>query len=158
MTPRAGSFILKQAWVFVASAVLACLCYSACVCCELFWSNRGVRILDTLTMSAAFLFFGGFVFVFLPLILPWAVAVKVFPRDRRSGKVYFPLVGAVLTFLIGCAVASLMPKPFFVEDQTFFQGIVIAAEREGICFALAGLTFGASYWFLCERYILVRKT
>ena len=106
----------------------------------------------------AFLLFGGFAFVFLPLILPWIVAVRVFPRDRYSGKLYFPLVGAALIFVLGCVVASLMPKPLFVEDQTFFAGVLLAAKREGLCFALAGIIFGAAYWFLCERYVFGPQT
>jgi hypothetical protein len=50
-----------------------------------------------------------------------------------------------------------MPKPLFIEDQTFFEGVLITAKREGICFALAGSVFGASYWFLSERHVGASK-
>ena len=67
---------------------------------------------------------------------------------RISGPLYFAGIGALLTFVIGCATTSLSPKPLFIEDQAFFEGAIIAAEREGIILLLGGATFGFIYWFL----------
>jgi hypothetical protein len=110
-----------------------------------------------LSASIFFLLFGGFGLVFLALTLPWVVAVSVFPKTRWSGKLYFILVGAILVLVLACLISSLMPKPLFIEDRTFFGGVLIAAKRQGICFALAGSMFGASYWFLSERQIRASK-
>jgi len=104
-----------------------------------------------------FALFGGFGVVFLALILPWAVAVSVFPKARWSGKLYFTFVGAILVSVRGCLISSLMPKPLFIEDQTFFEGVIVAVKRQGICFALAGSLFGASYWFVSERHARANK-
>ena len=38
-----------------------------------------------------------------------------------------------------------------MEDQTFFEGARIAAERQGVCFAVAGILHGLTYWFLAEK-------
>ena len=103
----------------------------------------------------------GFIFFFLLptdfapalllMILPWRLAVWVYRKLRLPGQLYFPGVGALLVFVLGCTTASLAPKPLFVEDQTFLQGAAITAERQGIAFLLAGLAFGACYWFFGER-------
>ena len=55
--------------------------------------------------------------------------------------------------LAGSAVSSISPKPLFIEDQTFMQGVLIAIERQGLCLALAGATLGLGYWFLAERKV-----
>ena len=91
------------------------------------------------------------------MIVPWTLAVSAYRKLRWPGQLYFPVVGAVMVFVLGCTSASLAPKPLFVEDQTFLQGATIAAEREGIAFLLAGLAFGACYWFFGERRIPARK-
>lgn len=105
----------------------------------------------------------GFIFFFLLptdfapalllMILPWWLAVSVYRKLRLPGQLYFPGVGALLVFVLGCTTASLAPKPLFVEDQTFLQGATIAAERQGIAFLLAGLAFGACYWFFSGRQV-----
>jgi hypothetical protein len=61
-----------------------------------------------------------------------------------------PVVGAPLLFVIGCAAASISPKPLWIEDQTFLEGALIAVVRQGLSFS--GVVFGASYWFLSERH------
>jgi hypothetical protein len=96
---------------------------------------------------------GGFAFALLAMIIPWSLAVWAYRKARWHGQIYFPAVGAFLIFILSCVSSSLAPKPFFVPDQTFLQGAAIAAEREGIAFLLAGLTFGVCYWFFCERHI-----
>jgi hypothetical protein len=96
---------------------------------------------------------GGFAPTLLVMIVPWSVAVSAYRKLRWPGQLYFPGVGAFMVFVLGCTSASLAPKPLFVEDQTFLQGAAIAAERQGIAFLLAGLAFGACYWFFGERLI-----
>jgi len=98
-----------------------------------------------------FLIVGGFGPALALMSLPWIVAVRAYRRLRRWGEVYFAAIGAFLTLVISCAAASLSPKPFCVEDQTFFEGVKIAVERQGICFILAGTVFGLFFWFLSER-------
>jgi hypothetical protein len=68
-----------------------------------------------------------------------------------SGEIYFPAVGACFIILIGCAMASISPKPLWIEDQTFLEGALIAAARQGLSFLFSGIAFGASYWFGTER-------
>jgi hypothetical protein len=149
---------------YVASALSASLFYCAWIFCELLVSNRGsheqfIGLLSaSIFASISFLLFGGFGLVFLALTLPWAVTVRVFPKGRWSGKPYFTFVGAILVLVLGCLISSAMPKPLFIEDQTFTEGVLIAAKRQGICFALAGSVFGASYWFLSERHVRADKT
>jgi hypothetical protein len=145
---------------YVVSSLFAFLSYLAWIFCELSLSNRGAheQFVGVLTALIWFALFGGMGVVLLALILPWAVAVSVFPKERWSGKLYFTFVGAILVFVLGCLISSLMPKPLFIEDQTFFEGVIIAVKREGLCFALAGSVFGASYWFLSERHARATKT
>ena len=60
--------------------------------------------------------------------------------------------GATLMILVGCMASSLSPKPLFMEDQTFFEGVIIALERQGLCLAVAGAVLGLGYWFFAEKY------
>ncbi len=84
--------------------------------------------------------FGGF--VFLALIVPWTVAVSLFPNGNCSGKLYFTFVGAILVFVLGCALSSLVPKPLFIEDQTFVEGFIIALKRKGSALRWPGACLG----------------
>lgn len=97
--------------------------------------------------------FGGFSAALVLMGLPWTLAVWVYRNVRWSGAAYFTCVGALLMFLVGCAASSLSPKPLFIEDQTFFEGALIAVERQGICLTLAGMIVGLGYWFLAERHV-----
>lgn len=95
----------------------------------------------------------GFALTLFLMIAPWSLAVSAYGRFRRFGQFYFPAVGALIVFTLGCATASISWKPLFIEDQTFLQGAVIAAQRQGLGFILAGIAFGASYWLFGERKI-----
>lgn len=110
-----------------------------------------------LTFAILFWVAGGFAATLLVTIVPWILAVSAYRKLRWPGQLYFPGVGAFVLFVLGCTSASLAPKPLFVQDQTFLQGAVIAAEREGIAFLLAGFAFGACYWFFAERQIAVHE-
>ncbi len=93
----------------------------------------------------------GFCLALVLLIVPWILAEKLYPRWRWAGWVYFASIGALFTFAISCATASLSPKPLFIEDQTFLEGARLAAVREGVCFGLAGMIHGFIYWFIGRR-------
>jgi hypothetical protein len=158
---------MKRSLGYFVSALCASLFYVAWIFCEVLRSPSptGLTIrdahehfLEMFGASILFLLFGGFGFLFVPLILPWIVAVRAFPRAGCSGKLYFTLAGAILIFVMGCLMSSLMPKPLFVEDQTFWEGVLVAVRREGIGLVLAGSVFGASYWFLCERRVVAART
>jgi hypothetical protein len=144
---------------YVVSSLFAFLFYVACIFCELSLSRHVAHEQFVVALGALiwFALFGGFGVVFLALILPWAVAVSVRKQARWSGSLYFTFAGAMLVFVLGCVISSLMPKPLFIEDQTFFGGVMIAVKRQGICFALSGSVFGASYWFVSERYAWASK-
>ena len=101
---------------------------------------------------AAFLYIvGGFGPALGLMIVPWVLAVRGYRLARLPGWLYYTAVGAVGLVALGCAASSLAPKPLFVDDQTFLEGVVIAAERQGVCLALAGMLFGLTYWFSSGR-------
>jgi hypothetical protein len=100
---------------------------------------------------------GGFALTLFLMIVPWSLPVSVYGKLRWCGRIYFPAVGAFFLFALGCTTASTAWKPFFIEDQTFLEGVVTAAERKGIVFLLARIAFGASYWFFGERQIPARE-
>ncbi len=85
----------------------------------------------------------------------WILAVRLYPRWRWVGWVYYVSIGTVLMLVIGCATASLSPKPTF-EDQTFLEGVRAVAESQGICLGLAGMIHGFVYWFVCEKRLCSR--
>ena len=95
--------------------------------------------------------FGGFIPALGLMIVPWLIAVLMYRRVSVPGWIYYPAIGAVSTTLIGCATWSLAPKPLFVEDQTFVEDVITAAESQGVCTLFAGLLFGISFWFLSGR-------
>ena len=82
---------------------------------------------------------------------PWVLTVWGYGKVRRWGAVYFSSVGAVLTLVLGCITSSLSPKPLFIEDQTFIEGVMMAAQRQGIPMLTAGAVFGIAYWLISER-------
>jgi hypothetical protein len=141
---------------YVVSSLLGLLLYVAWIFCDLWLALRGYpeQFAATLGVLIRFAFFGGV--VFLALILPWAAAVSVFPKARWSGTLYFTSLGAILVFVLGCLMFPLMPGPTF-EDPTFFEVVITTVQRQGVCFALAGSVFGASYWFVSERHVRANK-
>lgn len=104
-----------------------------------------------LGFAAVFWIFGGTSAALALILLPWSLVVIGYKRLRLTGPTYFVLIGAILMLSVGCATASLAPKPFFIEDQTFLEGFVIAAERQGVCLLLMGAVLGFTYWFVSER-------
>ena len=70
---------------------------------------------------------------------------------RWDGRIYFPGVGALLLFTLGCTAAAISPKPFWIADQTFLEAAVITAQREGLCLLFCGFALGACYSWLERR-------
>ena len=136
---------------YVVSSLFAVIFYVAWIFCLFLLSSRDPEpFVGALRFLLPFALFGGV--VFLALIVPWAGAVSVFPKARCSGKLYFTSVGTILVFVLGCLMFPLMPGPAF-ENPTYFEVLIVTVQRQGICFALAGGVFGASYWFVSERYV-----
>ena len=139
---------------YVASLICASLFYMVWFAIVVGQINpKGDPVSLRFQFGFAFFFwlFSGMGAALVLLALPWFLAVLCHDRMKSSGRIYFPLIGAACTLAIGCVTASLSPKPFFVEDQTFFQGFVIALQREGICFLLTGFIFGLTFWLVSER-------
>ena len=141
---------------YICSAIVASAFYIIWVCVSLSYALRlppGLTASLQLRLGIALLLcvVGGFVPALLIMIAPWLLAVRGYRRVHLPGWIYFSAIGAVSTAVIGCATASLSPKPLFIEDQTFLEGAIVAAERQGVCMLLAGLLFGLTYWFLSGR-------
>jgi hypothetical protein len=138
---------------YACSAAIASAFYIIWVCMSISYDDPGqTTSLQFRFGLAVFLFvFGGFMIALGLMIAPWLLAVRVYRRVKLPGWIYYSAIGAVSTLVIGCATSSLSPKPLFVEDQTFIEGAIIAAERQGVCMLLAGLLFGLTYWILSGR-------
>jgi hypothetical protein len=98
-------------------------------------------------------FFEGFALTLLVMGVLWFLVVKSYEstfRHKWSGATHFAAVGAICALILGCAMAAIAPKPMFVEDQTFLEAFLIAAQHQGIGMTLAGCALGLSYWFLSE--------
>jgi hypothetical protein len=108
-----------------------------------------------LWFALLFLFAGGFALALILMTVPWAIAVWVQLKTGLDGRIYFPAVGVLLVFVLGCTAAAIVPKPFFIDDQTFLEAAVITAQRQGVCLLLCGIAFGACYCWL-ERKIQAR--
>ncbi|WP_348265117.1 hypothetical protein P8935_11380 [Telmatobacter sp. DSM 110680] len=107
---------------------------------------------ETRLIGALILFvFGGFLLALMLMALPWALLVWISSKAQSLTASYFACSGAVSMILLGCAASSASPKPLFVEDQTFWEGFLIALERQGACLALSGMIIGFGYWFLAEK-------
>jgi hypothetical protein len=113
-------------------------------------SNRtGLRFV--VGFAIVFWLINGFAAALFLLILPWAIAVWVQVKTRWDARIFFPVAGAVLVFILACVTSALSPKPLFVDEQTFFAGVVITAQRQGFCLAVSGIVFGACYAWLDRR-------
>jgi hypothetical protein len=110
-----------------------------------------VSVLFDLGFALFFWLFGGMAAAFVLMAPPWYLAMLWHGRTRRFGRIYFPLVGAAITLVLGSGTSSLSPKPLFIEDQTFLEGFKIAVQRQGICLLLTGFVFGLTYWLISER-------
>jgi len=138
------------------SAIAASLVYIAWLLVDMIRMRPdAARMAFDLSFSVLLWLSGGFAVTLVLLMFPWAFAVWLRSRLRLSGGIFFPVVGAFFIVVIGCAMASISPKPLWIEDQTFLEGALIAAARQGLSFMLSGIAFGASYWFVTERQFSV---
>ena len=87
----------------------------------------------------------------IPMTMLWIGVAWMYRKMQISGAVYFTCAGAILMVLLGCTAFSLSPKPLFIEDQTFFEGLLIALERQGVCLTLDGALMGFGYWLIAEK-------
>jgi hypothetical protein len=139
---------------YLASVAAASLFYVAWLALSFMFvgPSRGqVKVLFNIGLAIFFWSFEGMGAALALMALPWCLAVRAYARVRTSGWIYFPVIGAATTLVIGCGTSSLAPKPLFIEDQTFFEGFMVAAERQGICLLLTGLVFGFTFWTVSER-------
>ncbi len=113
--------------------------------------GSGLDSVSSLFFAFWFWLTGGFILALLLLIIPWSLSVLIYRKFRWSGRIFFPVIGALLLFLLGSATSPFGWSPLFVGDQTYLQSALIAAQRQGIAFLLSGLTFGIVYWFFGER-------
>lgn len=147
---RASVRILIRVAGYALSALLAGIFYVCWIAIVTSFSSPG-SFRDQLFAALFFSVIGGFSAALLVMSALWIAVVWTFHRIRRSAVAYFAGAGAILMLLAGCVTSSLFPKPFFVEDQTFFQGVLIALERQGLCLALTGAVLGFGYWFFAEK-------
>lgn len=140
---------------YAVSAILASLIYVVWLTVSITFGGGETThsgLLFGLGFASVFLFVGGFALALLLMIVPWAIAVWAQLKTRWDGRIYFTGVGALLVFTLGCTSAAISPKPLWIDDQTFLEGAVIAAQRQGLCLLFSGFAFGACYWWL-ERQI-----
>jgi hypothetical protein len=136
---------------YIAALLVASLFYVSWFTVANKAPGSDVAILFRIGVAIFFWAFGGVAVALGAMALPWSFAVIWARRIKQFGLVYFLTLGAALMILLGCTASSLAPKPLFIEDQTFFEGFVIALQRQGICLLLTGLVFGLTYWCLSER-------
>ncbi len=142
---------------YAVAAILASLIYVAWLQLSIVHDATPTTFRFRLVFALLFWFIDGFALTLLLMIAPWSLAVSAYGKLRWSGGIYFSVLGAFIVFTLGCVTAAISPKPLFVDDQTFLQGAAMAATREGLGFLLAGVAFGASYWFFGERHIPARE-
>jgi hypothetical protein len=155
MAGNARQFDLaRRGLAYAASALLASLVYMVWLAVSVKFGSREsthTGLLFGFGFASIFWLTGGFALALVLMILPWAVAVWAQRKTRWDRRFYFPFVGALLVFILGCAAGSIMPKPLFVDEQTFLEGAAITAQREGLCMVVCGIAFGACYWWLDRR-------
>jgi hypothetical protein len=140
---------------YLASFSSASLFYLVWLAVQNRTSASHVTVRFQIGFALFFWIFGGMAAALVLMAFPWCLAVVWHGRLQRSGLMYFSLIGAATTTVIGCATASLAPKPLFIEDQTFLEGFMIAIQRQGICLMFTGLVFGLTFWFVSRLNSLV---
>ena len=136
---------------YITAFLLASVLYMSWLTVVDYAPGSGVTLLFEVDMAVFLWAFGGVGPALLLMAVPWAFAVFLRNKIGRFGPLYWLLLGAVLTVLLGSAASSLAPKPLFIEDQTLAEGFLIALQRQGMCLVLTGVLFGLIYWYLSER-------
>lgn len=134
---------------YAAGAASASLFYVVWLVIEM--RGPGIGLGFRIGLALFFWLVNGFAAALILMAVPWLLPVRMYVRVGWRAWIYFACAGAVLTFTIGCATASLSPKPMWIEDQTFLEGALIAANRQGLCLTLAGSIHGFVYWFIAEK-------
>jgi hypothetical protein len=134
---------------FALSSAIGWVFYLSWIAAEVGPGSLPNRLTAALILSV----FGGFSAALVLMILPWPLVVWIYSNVQRFGAIYFGCAGALLMICLGCAASSVSPKPLFIEDQTFIEGVLIAFERQGLCLALAGSIIGFGYWFFAENIV-----
>lgn len=149
---RASVRILIRVAGYAFSAVLAWIFYVSWIAIETSFSSPG-NLRDQFFSALLFCVMGGFSAALLVMSALWIVVVWTHRRIRRSAGAYFACAGAILMVLAGCVASSLSPKPILIEDQTFFEGVFITFQRQGLCLALSGAILGLGHWFFAEKQL-----
>ena len=139
---------------YAVSALLASLIYVVWLSVSIAFGESGTThpsVRFGFGFAFVFLFVGGFGLALLLMVVPWAIVVLAQLKTRWDGRIYYPGVGALLLFTLGCTAAAISPKPFWIADQTFLEAAVIAAQREGLCLLFCGFALGACYSWLERR-------
>jgi len=113
-------------------------------------TGPGYPVLDALKIVLAIWLLVFFMAV-VGMFLPWRLAIWVSRLANWASIFYFVGTAAVATLVVGCVMSSLFPKLSFIEDQTFFEGMRVAAERQGWLLRITGIAGGLTYWFVSER-------
>lgn len=132
---------------YALSSVLASAFYIGWIIVEA--GPGGIR--TRAVAALIFYLFGGFAATLLLMTLPWALIVWIAQKRASFRPIGFLCSGTLCLLVIGCIVSSLSPKPLFVEDQTFLEGLLIGLERQGVPLALSGAILGFGYWSFAER-------
>jgi hypothetical protein len=133
---------------YLASFIGASIFYMVWFTVETWTPDSHVSVLFDIGFAIFFWLFGGTGAALVLMAFPWYLAALWHNRLQRFGLMYFSLIGAAMTLIIGCATSSLAPKPLFIEDQTFIEGFIIAFQRQGVCLLCTGLVFGLTFWFV----------
>ena len=136
---------------YLASVVSASLFYVIWFVVSDMAPDKHVSLIFNVGLAFFFWLFEGMAAAFVLMAFPWYLAVRWQDRLQRFGLMYFPVIGAATLLVLGCATASLSPKPLFIEDQTFVEGFMVAVQRQGICLLLTGFVFGLTFWLVSER-------
>lgn len=107
--------------------------------------------ISPLGFSIFFYFTSGFFVSLFVMIIPWFFATKLSKFFVQFHFFYFALFGAFSFFLVNCFCAV---SPYDL-GETHRELEFAVAKNDGLCFLLAGLFFGTSYWFLTERSLRV---
>lgn len=151
---------MKRAIGYIVGATAASLFYATYF---MWWTEESTPTAPQasfgfqLGLALFFWLTAGFCATISVMALLWIAVVRAYAIVRLSGPAYFGGFGAVLTLVLGCTVSSLTPKPFFIEDQTFLEGFLIVAQRQGVCLLLAGFILGLTYWSIGERRKVVQR-
>ena len=136
---------------YSAGVLITALTNTACILAKFSAANT-ISIADVLDIRGAVPAFGCLsLFVAAAAMIPtWRLAIGRRAEPRLLGGFYVSAAGGAANLLLGCAASSLLPKPSFIEDQTFVEGLLVAATRQGGCLILSGVLGGMTCWLFAN--------